>query len=335
VRTMSSQVANIHDAFFKQVLSDQQAAGTFLREHLPSEVTGLLTCDLPERVPGSFVDEELRQHHSDLLFQVRLNTGQNAFAYILLEHKSSPDSAARLQLLRYIVRILVSWYEQNGKRLPLPPVLPLLVHQGPEDWGNSCEFVDLFGAVPEILRPHLPSFRHVLVDLGRVADERLSAQPRLRAHLKALKYARRHDLPEKIDALLAEAPVLEVLDVALILAYIDRGSVAVSPDVIHEVLRRLVPDREEEIMGHLTQPYFAKGLAEGRFEGLAEGRAKGLVEGRAEGEAIALVRLLEKRFGVLPAPLRQRVFSADLGSIEAWFGQAIDGPDLESVFKSL
>ena len=72
---MSSQVANIHDAFFKQVLSDQQAAGTFLREHLPSEVTGLLTCDLPERVPGSFVDEELRQHHSDLLFQVRLNTG--------------------------------------------------------------------------------------------------------------------------------------------------------------------------------------------------------------------------------------------------------------------
>ena len=69
-------------------------------------------------------------------------------------------------------------------------------------------------------------------------------------------------------------------------------------------------------------------------EGLAEARAKGLVEGRAEGEAIALVRLLEKRFGVLPTPLRQRVFSADLGSIEAWFGQAIDGPDLESVFKS-
>lgn len=60
-----------------------------------------------------------------------------------------------------------------------------------------------------------------------------------------------------------------VLDVALILAYIDRGSVAVSPDVIREVLRRLVPDREEEIMGHLTQPYFAKGLAEGRSACLA------------------------------------------------------------------
>jgi hypothetical protein len=74
-------------------------------------------------------------------------------------------------------------------------------------------------------------------------------------------------------------------------------------------------------MGYLTQPYFAKGLAEGR------------VEGRAEGEAIALSRLLEKRFGALPTALRQRVFAADLASIETWFERAIDGPDLESVFK--
>jgi hypothetical protein len=147
-----------------------------------------------------------------------------------------------------------------------------------------------------------------------------------RCCLKALKYARRQDLPEKMDALLAEAPVLEVLDVALILAYIDRGSVAVSPDVIREVLRRLVPDREEEIMGHLTQPYFAKGLAEGRFEGLAEGRAKGLVEGRAEGEAIALVRLLEKRFGVLPAALRQRCLARTWGPSRHGSGKQSMGP---------
>lgn len=323
---MSSQLANIHDAFFKQVLGNQQAADTFLREHLPPEVIELLTSDSPEPVPGSFVDEELRQHHSDLLFRVRLNTGQDAFAYVLMEHKSSPDPTARLQLLRYIVRILVNWHEQHDKRLPLPPVLPLLVHQGPGDWKFSCEFVDLFGAVPELLRPNLPSFRHALVDLARVADDRLSAEPRLRAYLKALKYARRRDLPEKVDVLLAEAPFMEALDVALILTYIDRGAVAVSPDAIREVLRRLVPDREEEIMGHLTQPYFAKGLA--------EGRAKGLVEGRAEGEAIALVRLLEKRFGILSAALRQRVFTADLSSIETWFERAIDGPDLKSVFKS-
>jgi predicted transposase YdaD len=318
---MSSQIANVHDAFFKRVLSDPRVADTFLREHLPPEVLELLTCDPPEWVPGSYVDEELRQHHSDLLFRVQLNSGQDAFAYILMEHKSSPDAAARLQLLRYIARILVTWHEQHDKRLPLPPVLPLVVHQGPGNWEFSHEFVDLFGAVPEVLRPHLPSFRHVLVDLVHIADDVLSAEPRLRAYLKALKYARRPDLPERVDLILAEAPVLEELDVVLIITYIDRATTVVNPDVIYDALQRLVPDRVGAIMGPLTQPYFAKGLAEGR------------AEGRAEGEAIALVRLLEKRFGIVPAALRQRVFTADLESIETWFERAIDGPDIEFVFR--
>jgi predicted transposase YdaD len=70
---MSSQITNHHDAFFKRVLGDPQVAATFLREHLPPEVLELLTCDSPEPVPGSFVDEELRQHHSDLLCATRVS----------------------------------------------------------------------------------------------------------------------------------------------------------------------------------------------------------------------------------------------------------------------
>ena len=165
---MSNQLSNIHDAFFKQILSDSELANTFLREHLPSGVTGLLGPEPPEIVAGSFVDEELRQHHSDLLFRVHLKVGQNAFAYILVEHKSSPDSAVGLQLLRYIVRILVKWHKENGERLPLPPVLALVMHQGPGDWTFSSEFVDLFSPVPAALTPYLPSFRSALVDLPRI-----------------------------------------------------------------------------------------------------------------------------------------------------------------------
>jgi hypothetical protein len=55
---MSKQLPNIHDAFFKQALSDPLLAGTFLREHLPPEVAGLLGCEPPEPVPVFFVDED-------------------------------------------------------------------------------------------------------------------------------------------------------------------------------------------------------------------------------------------------------------------------------------
>src|SRR6185437_15432173 len=102
---MSTQPTNIHDAFFKQVLSDPTLAALFLREHLPAEVADLLGPEPPEPVPGSFVDEELRQHHSDLLYRIQLKSTHDAYAYVLMEHKSSPDAGARLQLLRYVIRI--------------------------------------------------------------------------------------------------------------------------------------------------------------------------------------------------------------------------------------
>jgi hypothetical protein len=76
----------------------RRITAAFLREQLPADVAALSSDEPPEPVPVSFVDEELRQHHSDLLFRVRLNTGANALAYVLVEHKSSPEQSARLQL---------------------------------------------------------------------------------------------------------------------------------------------------------------------------------------------------------------------------------------------
>lgn len=312
---MSKPPANIHDAFFKQALADPKLAATFLREHLPSEIAGLLTLGPPEPIPGSFVDEELQQHHTDLLFRIRLKSGPTALAYVLMEHKSSPDPGARLQLLRYVVRVLTHCYGQNKQSLPLPTVFPLLVHQGPEHWTSSCEFVDLFGTIPESLRPYVPCFRHALIDLAQIDDRELSSDASLRAFFKALKYSRRPDLPDRIDLVLAEAPVLEERALFVILTYLDKGPIKVT-NKVRESLLRLVPEREKRIMGWLTQPYYDKGLA----------------EGEAKGEAKVFILLLEKRFGPIPTPLRERIFGANVGSIEAWVERAFDAPDLQSIF---
>jgi uncharacterized protein DUF4351 len=161
-----------------------------------------------------------------------------------------------------------------------------------------------------------------LVDLAQMDDQALSGQARLRAFLKALKYSRRPDLPQRIDILLAEAPMLEEPDLVLILTYIDKGPIAVSDTLLRETLQRLVPEQTERIMGWLTQPYFDKGKAEGR------------AEGRAEGEARVLVRLIEKRFGVLSPQLRERILAADAATVEEWVERLFDAPNLQSVFGS-
>ncbi len=277
-----SRPANIHDSFFKKALSDRRAADIFLREHLPPDVVDLLAPELPELVPGSFVDELLGQHHTDLLFRIQLRTEQDALAYLLMEHKSSPGEATRLQLLRYIVRILTRWYEEH-ERLPLPLVLPLVAHHGPDGWKLSCEFQDLFGAVPEPLRPYTISFSHALVDFARIEDNALSAHIRLRAFLKALKYILRPDLPEHLGVLLAEGAQLPIVDVVQILAYIGKGPVAVSPGALREVLQRFMPDHSEEIMQGFGQQYFEEGIAVGKAR--RQGRRRGAGAGAVTGEA--------------------------------------------------
>jgi hypothetical protein len=129
-------------------------------------------------------------------------------------------------------------------------------------------------------------------------------------------------LPDCIDLVLAEAPGLEEKDLLVILTYLDRGSIALDNKVVYEALQRLVPDRKERIMGWLTQPYYDKGKAEGR------------AEGEARGEAKILTRLLEIRFGAIPVALHERIFAADVASIETWVERAFEAPDLQSVFDS-
>jgi hypothetical protein len=176
--------------------------------------------------------------------------------------------------------------------------------------------------VPAALRPYLPSFRHALVDLGQLDDRHLSVDVRLRAFLKALKYSRRHDLPDCIDIVLAEAPALGARDLLVILTYLDKGPVAVNSKLMHETLMRLVPDRKESIVGWFSQPFYDEGKAEGK------------AGGKAEGAAEMLAHLLEKRFGVVPPVVRERIVTADVASIRAWVERVLDAPDLQSVFDA-
>jgi hypothetical protein len=191
-------------------------------------------------------------------------------------------------------------------------VLPLVAHQGPRHWKFSTAFIDMFGSVPKPLQPYLVSFRHALVDLPRIPDDALSADIRLGAYLKALKYARRKDLAERISLILM--PELEDMDIDRILRYIDRGSIFVSHDALEVALAPLDPSRREKIMGHFSQ----------KFEAIGEAR----------GEGRALLRLLEKRFGTVSSRLRERIATADVAAIETWFDRALDVRDLSSVFES-
>jgi len=321
---MSQSVANIHDAFCKQALGDPGRAKQFLREHLPLAIAALLSDQPPELLPVSFVDEGLRQHHSDLLFRVGLKTGGEAFVYMLIEHKSAPDPLARLQLLRYIIRILMRWVEERREAklpvLPLPPVIPLLVHHGPNGWSASTDFADLFGPVPDALRPYLPQFHHALVDLIGIPDSELSVDAALRMRLKAMKYALWPDLVRRLEVILADAGTLDDVDVVAVLIYIMSVKGDIGEAAVREALRRIAPSRTEEFMSSWVQAYINQGEAKGKADGLIEGEAK------------MLLRQLQRRFGEVRGDVVERIRSAKLEQLDEWGDRFVDARTLEDIF---
>ena len=62
------------------------------------------------------------------------------------------------------------------------------------------------------------------------------------------------------------------------------------------------------------------------------GIEKGLQQGMQQGEALALQKLLTKRFGAVAPATTAQIEAADSLQIGVWFDRAIDAPSLAAVF---
>ena len=80
----------------------------------------------------------------------------------------------------------------------------------------------------------------------------------------------------------------------------------------------------------LVESNYGHGLREGREVGIVEGR----VEGRLEGESKLLKRLLERRFGALPAWAIEKLSGASEQTLEAWGEAVLTASTLEAVFNT-
>ena len=178
-----------HDKLFKGLLDQPGAAGTLLRERLPAEISSLLTDDPPELLDGEFIDEALRGSQSDRLFLAQLKDGGDILLYVLIDHKSCPEPGIILQLLGYMLRIWLRYAGGKAEALrSLPAILPMVVYHGASEWKVSQSLRDTINA-PDAIKQYQPDVRYVLVDLGPIPNEQLSAYPPLRAGLLALKYS--------------------------------------------------------------------------------------------------------------------------------------------------
>jgi hypothetical protein len=83
--------------------------------------------------------QQTRASQADILYTVKwLN--EDAFAHVLVEHKSTVDKWTLLQRLRYMMRI---WERNLASQDPpdaLSPIIPIIVHHSETGWTAPTHF---------------------------------------------------------------------------------------------------------------------------------------------------------------------------------------------------
>lgn len=109
-----------HDATFRQFLTQPDIARDFMELHLPAELRAVCDLSTLKLESGSFVEDDLRQYFSDVLYSLK-TTGGDGYIHVLIEHQSSPDKHMAFRLIRYAVAAMQRY--MNASRLFADPSL--------------------------------------------------------------------------------------------------------------------------------------------------------------------------------------------------------------------
>lgn len=303
-------ISQPNDAYFKQVFSNLPRATLFFQTHLEAEIVARIDWPALKLEPTSFVKQSLQQTHSDLLFSLPMD-GRELKLYLLFEHQTTVDPEMPLRVLSYVLEILLA--HQKTEDLPLPPVLPFVLHQGPERWTVSPCFEDLFElseTQAAMLMPHLPKFRHLLLDLTQRDPDKDEVHDALRLVLQLMKLARQKKLVEFLHWIAGEMsrPDWEVEEALILLSYLYAMSVDVTID-------------EKQITHSLEQkPHLKENIMSLAQQLIARGEARGIAVGEARGVWIGKVQLLEQLLGEECTPTAE-LEKLDMRELEGRFNE--------------
>ncbi|MEZ4657794.1 MAG: Rpn family recombination-promoting nuclease/putative transposase [Caldilineaceae bacterium] len=196
-----ADIINPHDRFFRYVFAHTEWTRQLLATALPRGLLRSMDLDTLQVESGSFIDEELREHFSDMLFNAQLVTGQVGYAYMLFEHKSYPDKVVPFQMLRYIVRIWEQVMRDQKKWSAAASCMHGLL-SGRQQWNIPLHLGGLVDA-PAEWRTYVPEFKYVLIDLSVYDAAQIKEPILMQAALLAMKHIFDPDLEQQLPNVLA------------------------------------------------------------------------------------------------------------------------------------
>lgn len=155
------KLQNPHNKFFRESV---ETAKDFITHYFPEHIRQVLDLNTLDIQPGTFIDEELDEHGSDLLFKVNI-CNEEGYVYLLFEHKSCVAQHVAYQLLKYMMKIWDLIRKDKSKpSKELPVILPLVFYHGKRDWSVPFTFAELlqgYKQLPDAIKSYIPNFKYV------------------------------------------------------------------------------------------------------------------------------------------------------------------------------
>ena len=276
-----NRIPTPHDATFRQFLTHPDVARDFMELHLPAELRAICDLNTLKLESGSFVEDDLRQYFSDVLYSLKTTAG-SGYIHVLVEHQSTPDRHMAFRLIRYAVAAMQRHLEAGHKQLPL--VIPVLFYTGRRSpYPYSTRWFDEFE--DPAMAEKLYGNAFPLVDVTVIPDDEIADHRSMAALTLLQKHIHQRDLAELMDRL---TPILltgylsSSQVISLVQYILQAGETSDAEAFVRELAQR-VPQHGVALMT-IAQQLEQKGIEKGIEQGIQLGEQRGIEKGRNEGK---------------------------------------------------
>ncbi|MCK8816016.1 Rpn family recombination-promoting nuclease/putative transposase [Natroniella sulfidigena] len=314
-----------HDKFFKRSLEQKETAKDFLEHYLPSGLLTKIDMTSLEIEKDSFVDDELAEHFSDIVYKANLAEKESYLCFIF-EHKSYKYSNITLQLLRYMINVWSLKKEQGADKLPL--IVPMLIYHGKYEWDIGLKLSDIVEEVPIEAEVYLPDFEYILFDLSAYDKGEIKEICQMRVFVEVLSAIFQGDFEEKLLEALKVLDELEKQNKAIgyfkiIVRYImETDAVDAGLEDVKRISEQVSKEKGGEVMS------IAEKLKE-------EGKEEGKIEGKMEQLQETAFKLLTRKIGRLPKEYKESLKELDKEELEIVIDEVFNIEKLDDIDKYL
>ncbi|MDJ0764746.1 MAG: Rpn family recombination-promoting nuclease/putative transposase [Myxococcota bacterium] len=284
-----------YDHSYKLIFSHPRMVRELIESFVREDWVKRLDFETLEKVAASYVSDDLRERHDDVIWRARFGD-EWLYLYILLEFQSKEEKFMAVRILTYLGLLYQDLVrgEQLTSSGKLPPVLPIVLYNGEPRWTAATEIFDLIENIPGRLARLSPRLQYLLIDEGAYAHAELASLKNLIAVLFQLEKTPLVDMGEKLIKRLFEWIGDNIELQRAFAVYLNHVYFKGNVDV-DDIFDTAKGAKEVRAMLERNVDQWIEQLeARGKAKGIAEGEARGRAEGKAEGNKAARLRVAQK-----------------------------------------